>query len=136
MYLAGALHDIGKMANNDILEKTDKLTNDEFTNMKNHAWYTYLILLDVEYFEEIRDWAALHHEKLNGKGCPFGKIADELNEQERIMGCIDIYQVLTEDRPYKKGLSRGAACDILDNMAPQGFVDLDISKKIKKCFAK
>ena len=75
--------------NNDILKKTDKLTNDEFANMKNHAWYTYLILSDVEDFEEIRDRAALHHEKLNGKGYPFGKIADELNEQERIIiGCI------------------------------------------------
>lgn len=73
--------------------------------MKNHAGYTYLILSEVNDFEEIRDWAAFHHEKLNGKGYPFGKTADELNEPERIMACIDIYQALTEDRPYKKGLS-------------------------------
>ena len=56
----------------------------------------------VNDFEEIRDWAAFHHEKLNGKGYPFGKTASELNEPERIMACIDIYQALTEDRPYKK----------------------------------
>ena len=44
MYLAGALHDIGKMAvGNEILEKPDKLTDDEFSTMKNHAGYTYLI---------------------------------------------------------------------------------------------
>lgn len=49
--------------------------------------------------------SALHHEKLNGKGYPFGKTADELNEQERIMACVDIYQALTEERPYKKGMS-------------------------------
>ena len=43
--LAGALHDIGKMAvGNEILEKPDKLTDDEFSKMKNHAGYTYLIL--------------------------------------------------------------------------------------------
>ena len=44
MYLAGALHDIGKMAvGNEILEKPDKLTDEEFSKMKNHAGYTYLI---------------------------------------------------------------------------------------------
>ena len=80
MYLAGALHDIGKMAIcNEILEKPDKLTDDEFSKMKNHAGYTYRILSDVDDFEEIRDWAAFHHEKLNGKGYPFGKTIDELN---------------------------------------------------------
>ena len=84
MYLAGALHDIGKMAiDNDILEKPDKLTDEEFSKMKNHAGYTYLILSNINDFEDIRDWAAFHHEKLNGKGYPFGKTAAELNEPER-----------------------------------------------------
>ena len=129
------LHDIGKMAvGNEILEKPDKLTDDEFSKMKNHAGYTYLILSEVNDFEEIRDWAAFHHEKLNGKGYPFGKTAAELNEPERIMACIDIYQALTEDRPYKKGLSHEKTCEMLDDMAQKGFVDSDISKKIRECF--
>ena len=102
--------------------------------MKHHAVYTYYILSGIDDFEEIRDWAALQHEKLNGKGYPFGKTADELNEQERIMACIDIYQALTENRPYKKGLSHEKACDILDDMAQKGFVDSDISNKIRECF--
>ena len=135
MYLAGALHDIGKVAiGNEILEKPEKLTDEEFKTMKHHAEYTYYILSGIDDFEEIRDWAALHHEKLNGKGYPFGKTADELNEQERIMACIDIYQTLTEDRPYKKGLSHEKACDILDDMEQKGFVDSDISNKIRECF--
>jgi len=136
MYLAGALHDIGKMmVGNEILEKPDKLTDEEFDKMKNHAGYTYLILSQVDDFEEIRDWAALHHEKLNGKGYPFGKTADELNEQERIMACVDIYQALTEERPYKKGMSHEKACDILDDMAKKGFVDADVSHKMRDCFS-
>lgn len=49
MYLAGALHDIGKMmVGNEILEKPDKLTDEEFDKMKNHAGYTYLILSQVD----------------------------------------------------------------------------------------
>ena len=137
MYLAGALHDIGKMAvGNEILEKPDKLTDDEFSKMKNHAGYTYLILSEVNDFEEIRDWAAFHHEKLNGKGYPFGKTATELNEPERMMACVDIYQALTEDRPYKKGLSHEKTCDILDDMAQKDFIDSDISKIIRECFGR
>ena len=88
----------------------------------------------VDGFEDIRDWAALHHEKLNGTGYPFGKTADELNEQERIMACVDIYQALTEERPYKKGMSHEKTCDILDEMAEKGFVDADISRKMRDCF--
>lgn len=88
----------------------------------------------VDGFEDIQDWAALHHEKLNGKGYPFGKTADELNEQERIMACVDIYQALTEERPYKKGMSHEKTCDILDEMAEKGFVDADISRKMRDCF--
>ena len=112
----------------------DKLTDDDFSKMKNHAGYTYLILSEVNDFEEIRDWAAFHHEKLNGKGYPFGKTAAELNEPERMMACVDIYQALTEDRPYKKGLSHEKTCDILDDMSQNGFIDSDISKTIRECF--
>ena len=135
MYLAGALHDIGNMAiDNDILEKPDKLTDEEFSKMKNHAGYTYLILSNINDFEDIRDWAAFRHEKLNGKGYPFGKTAAELNEPERIMACIDIYQALTESRPYKQGFSHEKTCDILDDMADKGFIDAGIAQKIRVCF--
>lgn len=80
MYLAGALHDIGKVAiGNEILEKPGKLTDEEFKTMKHHAAYTYYILSDIDDFEEIRDWAAFHHERVDGTGYPFGRSAAELN---------------------------------------------------------
>ena len=50
------------------------------------------------------------------------------------MACIDIYQALTEDRPYKKGLSHEKTCDILDDMAEKGFIDASITRKIRTCF--
>ena len=103
--------------------------------MKNHAGYTYMILSDVEDFEEVRDWAALHHEKLDGTGYPFGRTGAELNEPERIMGCVDIYQALTESRPYKSGMTHEKACAILEDMAGKGWIDAAITEKIKKCFA-
>ncbi len=132
MYLAGALHDIGKVAvGNEILEKPDRLTDAEFAVMKHHAAYTYNILSEIDDFEEIRDFAAFHHERLDGTGYPFGKDASELNVQERMMACIDIYQALTESRPYKKGMSHERACEILKNMADKGWLDMDIIDKIE-----
>ena len=136
IYMAGALHDIGKMAiGNEILEKPGRLSDEEFSRMKNHAGYTYMILSDVEDFEEVRDWAAFHHEKLDGTGYPFGRTGAELNEPERIMACVDIYQALTESRPYKSGMTHEKACTILEDMAGKGWIDAAITEKIKRCFA-
>ena len=146
MYLAGALHDIGKVAiGNDILEKPDRLTDEEFDTMKHHASYTYRILSDIDDFDEIRDWAAFHHERLDGTGYPFGKSADELNECERIMACVDIYQALTESRPYKKGMTHEKAIHkdhfnpqifgILEDMAQKGWLDKNIVLKTDECFS-
>lgn len=135
MYLAGALHDIGKVAiGNEILEKPGKLTDEEFQSMKHHAAYSYYILSGIKDFEEIRDWAAFHHERLDGTGYPFGKTAPELNTQERIMACVDIYQALTESRPYKAGMSHEKACSILSDMADKGWIDADIVKNVSRCF--
>lgn len=135
MYLAGALHDIGKVAiGNEILEKPGKLTDDEFTTMKHHAAYTYYILSEIDDFEEIRDWAAFHHERLDGTGYPFSKSAADLNTQERIMACVDIYQALTESRPYKKGMPHEKAYGILQDMAHRGWIDPDIVLQIDSCF--
>lgn len=137
MYLAGALHDIGKVAiGNEILEKPGKLTDEEFQSMKHHAVYSYYILSGIKDFEEIRDWAAFHHERLDGTGYSFGKTAPELNTQERIMACVDIYQALTESRPYKAGMSHEKACSILSDMADKGWIDADIVKNVSRCFAR
>ena len=136
IYMAGALHDIGNMAiGNEILEKPGRLSDEEFSRMKNHAGYTYMILSDVEDFEEVRDWAAFHHEKLDGTGYPFGRTGAELNEQESIIACVDIYQALTESRPYKSGMTHEKACTILEDMAGKGWIDAAITEKIKECFA-
>ena len=131
MYLAGALHDVGKIAiGNEILEKPARLTDEEFAKMKNHAGYTYMILSKVDGFEEIRDLAAFHHERLDGSGYPFGKRSDELTTLQRIMACADIYQALTEKRPYKDGMDHDKACEILKDMADKNWIDKNITEVI------
>ena len=76
-----------------------------------------------------------HHERLDGTGYPFGKSADELNECERIMACVDIYQALTESRPYKKGMTHEKAIGILEDMAQKGWLDKNIVLKTDECFS-
>jgi len=135
LYLAGALHDIGKCSiPNSILEKPDRLTAEEFNVMKKHALISWQILDRIEGFQDIRDWAALHHEKLDGHGYPFGKTADELSFNDRLMGCVDVYQALTESRPYRPGMTHREAMAVMDKMVSGGFIDADITRDINSCF--
>lgn len=135
LYISGALHDIGKLAiTNDVLEKPDRLTNDEYAYMKNHAYYTYKILTEIDGFDDIASWASLHHEKLNGSGYPFGKTAEDLSKNDRLMACIDIYQALSEDRPYKVGMTHSKTMEILYKMVSDNLIDGDIVKDIDMVF--
>ena len=126
-YFAGAMHDIGKLAiANGILEKPDKLTAEEFAQMKNHASATYYILSQVKEIPDILEWASNHHEKLNGKGYPRGLSAGELSFEDQLMAVVDIYQALTEKRPYKDGMSHEKTMSILMDMADRGELNVKI----------
>ncbi len=135
LYFAGALHDIGKLfVNNAVLEKPGRLEADEYKHIQTHADWTWRLLSKIQGFEEIRCWAAYHHEKLNGKGYPFGKTAQELGEKERLLACLDIYQALTEDRPYKAGMPHKKAIAILQEMAQKEELDAYFVEEIAKKF--
>ncbi|MCH5210583.1 MAG: HD domain-containing protein [Oscillospiraceae bacterium] len=135
-YFAGAMHDIGKLAiSNNILEKPGKLTTDEFTEMKNHASATYYILNQIKGIPDIVEWSSNHHEKLNGKGYPRGLTADKLSFEEQLMACIDIYQALTEKRPYKDGMSHEKTISIMQDMVNKGELNGDIVNDISVIMA-
>lgn len=136
-YFAGAMHDIGKLAvSNDILEKPDRLDSDEFDKMKNHASATFYILSQIKEIPDIIKWASNHHEKLNGKGYPRGLTADDLSFEERLMACIDIYQALTEKRPYKDGFPHEKAISIMREMADKGELDSSVINDMDKAMKK
>jgi putative nucleotidyltransferase with HDIG domain len=123
MKIAGLLHDIGKLAiPTSILDKNGPLTSEEFSIIKSHAYFTKVILDRIEDIPDISDWASNHHEKLNGNGYPRNLTSFELSEESRILGVCDIYQALTEDRPYRKGLSKENSFSIIDSMVDDGFI--------------
>ena len=135
LYFAGALHDIGKLfVNPAVLEKPGRLDEEEYLHIQTHADWTWNLLGKIRGFEEIKRWASYHHEKLNGKGYPFGKTAEELGTEERLLTCLDIYQALTEDRPYKAGMAHKKAIGILREMVEKGELDADIVEQVDKEF--
>ena len=124
MEIAGYLHDLGKLAiSNDILEKNGALNHEEFNEMRKHSYYTYAVLNKIKGFEQIAMWAAYHHERLDGNGYPFHIKGDDFIKLARIMAVADIVTAITEDRPYRKGMSSDKAIAVLIEMAENGGID-------------
>ncbi|HVF41038.1 MAG TPA: HD domain-containing phosphohydrolase [Gemmatimonadaceae bacterium] len=111
---AALLHDVGKLGvSSRILEKAGPLTSSEREEMQRHPIYTWEILQRVSAFAGFARTAALHHEKLDGSGYPWGVTGDELDTASRILCVADMYEALTANRPYRAGLSRDAALQII-----------------------
>ncbi len=127
MGIAGHLHDVGKMAvPARILEKPKPLTAEEFNVMRGHAYYTYKILEGMSAFGPLREWAAYHHERPDGKGYPFHLSAADLSTGARLVAVADVYVALRENRPYKAGLDAGRVVRILAQMGRNGALDRDL----------
>lgn len=111
---AALLHDVGKLGiSSGILEKAGPMTDDERAEMQRHPMYTWEILQRVSAFAGFARTAALHHEKLDGTGYPWGVRGEDLDIASRILCVADIYEALTANRPYRAGLSREAALKII-----------------------
>jgi HD-GYP domain-containing protein (c-di-GMP phosphodiesterase class II) len=133
MRMAGHLHDLGKLAvPNEILEKPARLTEEEYRVVRKHPYLTYRLLHRVEGLETIKTWAALHHERLDGTGYPFHLKKEELHIGSRIMAVADVFTAITEDRPYRKGMSETDALKTLQQMVQQSALDGDIVSILKE----
>ena len=115
------LHDVGKVSIKDsILMKPGKLTDEEFEEMKKHTVYGIEIIKKIErytpentFLKHAEIMAGSHHEKWNGTGYPFGLKGEEIPLQGRLMAIVDVYDALTNDRPYKKAFTHEEAVEII-----------------------
>jgi HD-GYP domain-containing protein (c-di-GMP phosphodiesterase class II) len=106
--IVGALlHDIGKILTPDeILHKPGRLTADEFEIMKGHAAHSHQILSTTEGIGELSVLtAAEHHERMDGTGYPKGLHGDEISIYGRMVAIADVYDAITSDRVYHKGMT-------------------------------
>ena len=109
LVIAAALHDIGALTvseRDDVMEKNGKLTPAERTNVQAHAYYADVILKDLDRLDGITNWAAHHHENHDGSGYPENLTSKNISEEMDILAYADIYTALSEDRPYRVGLSQ------------------------------
>ncbi|MFW6026121.1 MAG: HD-GYP domain-containing protein [Candidatus Woesearchaeota archaeon] len=133
MRIAGLFHDLGKLIiPAEIIEKEEKLNDDEYMIIKQHPYYSYRLLTKIRGLGNIPEWAAFHHERLNGNGYPFHLGAENLNFGSRILAVSDVFQALTEDRPYRNAFSMGQALNIIDEMKDENELDEEVVFALKE----
>jgi HD-GYP domain-containing protein (c-di-GMP phosphodiesterase class II) len=105
IYLAGQLHDVGKIGVDDtVLRKPDKLTAEEYEHIKTHAAVGHRILHDVKQLDHVLPVVLHHHEQWDGKGYPLGLAGEEIPYLARIVAVADAFDAMGSDRPYRKGM--------------------------------
>ncbi len=123
MMIAGFLHDLGKLAvNQEILEKPGRLETDEVNIIRSHTFYTFRTLQTINGFETINTWASLHHERLNGEGYPFHYKSEDIPLGSRIMAAADIFTAITEDRPYRRGMSQENVIEVMEGLVKSNSI--------------
>jgi len=108
--LAALLHDLGKVfIPAATLNKPGKLTEDEYSAVKNSAETEFQILKTIDLFFPIADIVHQHHERLNGSGYPLGIKGDDILMEARIIAVADVVEAMVSERPYRPALSVEAA---------------------------
>ncbi|GJM02122.1 MAG: metal-dependent phosphohydrolase [Rhodomicrobium sp.] len=119
---AALLHDIGKLGvSNSVLDKPGKLDDEEFAQIKMHPVYSLNILKNITAFSDIAGIAGGHHERLDGKGYPYGLKGAEIDMDTRIVTVADIFDALTADRPYRKAMPISKALSIMWDMVDEAI---------------
>jgi len=107
---AGIFHDIGKIGiADDILFKTDKLSESEYAEIKKHPVKGAHILSAVSMFKDIVPLVKYHHERIDGRGYPYGLKGDEIPFLARIISVADAFDAMTSDRQYRSKLDLAEA---------------------------
>lgn len=103
--LCGLLHDIGKLTTPEqILMKPGKLTDAEYSIMKNHVTEGYKYLKDQDIDPRIKEACLYHHERCDGTGYPMGLTCDKIPDFAKIISIADVYDAMTAKRVYREPL--------------------------------
>jgi HD-GYP domain-containing protein (c-di-GMP phosphodiesterase class II) len=137
IYLAGLLHDIGKIGIDEaVLRKTGKLTDEEFDRVRRHPLIGAGILREIKQMRDIVPGVLCHHERLDGRGYPNGLAGDQVPLSGRIVGLADSFDAMTSKRTYRDALSVEIALDEIerglgtqfDEKIGRIFLDSDIDQ--------
>ncbi|MBC7877812.1 MAG: response regulator [Anaerolineales bacterium] len=122
MQRGSLLHDIGKMGVPDsILHKPAKLTDEEWSIMRQHPKYAYDMIQPIEYLRPALDIPYCHHEKWDGSGYPRGLKGEEIPLSARIFAIIDVWDAVTSDRPYRLAWDKQKALEHINEQNGKHF---------------
>jgi putative nucleotidyltransferase with HDIG domain len=106
IYLAGLLHDIGKMGvDESILRKKGRLTEQEFDHIRAHSSIGASILSEIKQMRDIVPGVLSHHERVDGKGYPNGLVGEQVPLIGRIIGLADSFDAMTSKRVYRNAMT-------------------------------
>lgn len=124
LQVAGYLHDIGKLAIPiEVLDKPGALSPEEWFVINTHPYHSHRILSAIDGLEDIANWCGMHHERLTADGYPFRARHNGIPLEARILAVADVFTALTEDRPYRSGMDRAAALEVLEELVQKGALD-------------
>lgn len=135
--IAALLHDVGKVGvPENILNKPGPLDVEDWVKIKQHPSIAKTIFEKIRdgHLKKAMDGILYHHERIDGKGYPFGISGQEIPLFARIIAIADTYDALTSERPYRKGLPKEQAIKILDEVKGKQLdstlVDIFIQNKL------
>lgn len=121
IHMAGTLHDIGKVSvPAEILSKPGRLTETEFSMVKNHPQDGFDILKTIEFPWPVAQIALQHHERMNGSGYPYGLSGEDILLEARIIAVADVVDAMASHRPYRP--SRGIEEALKEISENRGFL--------------
>jgi putative nucleotidyltransferase with HDIG domain len=127
LYRGGYLHDVGKVGIPDsILFKPGKLTADEWVTMRSHTTRGVEICRHLKSLAPVLSIIRHHHERWDGLGYPDGLKGDQIPLLARVLQIADIYDALTNSRPYKPAYTPARALEIIEDETARGWRDPEI----------
>lgn len=118
LYLSGLLHDVGKIGIPDtVLQKPGKLTEEEFVIIRKHPEIGARIVSALPQLADLLPGILHHHENVDGTGYPHGLVGEAIPLMGRILAVADAYDAMTSNRPYREGMPRARAAEILSQNA-------------------
>jgi putative nucleotidyltransferase with HDIG domain len=120
--IAALLHDVGKIGVDDrVLKKPGKLTDEEFDLMKQHTVKGANIMRPVAQLKDVLPGIELHHERMDGKGYPYGLPAEQIPLMARIIAVADTLDAITTNRPYQSAMDIDFAIERIRSLAVSRF---------------
>ena len=117
IYYSALLHDVGKIrVPEEVINKSDGLTAEEYEQIKVHPVTGFHILKDIYEDKTIANGALFHHERYDGHGYPRGLVGEEIPEVARIIGVVDTYDAMASNRSYRRALPQ----DVISNEIKKG----------------